>query len=206
MEKEVRFLTEGKLEVRELGEENKEVHLTGYAITFDSLSENMGGFREIIDKDALNNTDLSNVVLCYNHDMSKILARNTKAEGIGSLKLSVDDKGLFFDAVPTDTSYAKDLLENMKAGIISKCSFAFTIDNNDPNAQLWEWDNGSKGYDKRTIRKIHKIYELSLVISPAYESTSASTYKRAKEIAEEEFRVVKEERELELLKLELELM
>lgn len=202
MEKEVRFLTESNLEVRELGEE-KEIHLQGYAITFDSLSENMGGFKEIIKRSALDNCDLSNVVLCYNHDISKIMARNTKIEGIGSLTLKVDEKGLFFDAIPTDTTYFRDLLENMKAGIVGKCSFAFTIDESDPNSQLWEWDNGSKGYSLRTILKIFKIYELSIVISPAYKNTSATAYQRALDKATKEF---ENEKELELIKLELELM
>jgi phage head maturation protease len=65
---------------------------------------------------------LSNVVFNINHDSDKLLARNSKTNGKGSLLLSVDDKGLFFDAIPTDTSYSRDLIENMNERYNGKCS------------------------------------------------------------------------------------
>ena len=203
MEKEVRLLS-SNLELREVGDD-KEIHLQGYALTFDTISEDLG-FRETIRKGALDKTNMDNVVLNFNHDMNKPLARNKKSSGKGSLSLKIDDKGLFFDAIPTDTSYARDLLENMKEGLIGKCSFAFSLDYNDPDTQVWDWDDGTRGYDFRTINKIKELYDVSIVTNPAYESTSCTSYTRAKEQAEEELRKAKEERELELLKLELELM
>lgn len=203
MEKEVRLLS-SDLELREIGED-KEIHLQGYALTFDTISEDLG-FRETIRKGALDNANMDNVVLNFNHDMDKPLARNKKSSGKGSLTLKIDDKGLFFDAIPTDTSYARDLLENMKEGLIGKCSFAFSLDYNDPDTQVWDWDDGTRGYDFRTINKIKELYDVSIVTNPAYESTSCTSYTRAKEQAEEELRKAKEGRELELLKLELELM
>lgn len=203
MEKEVRLLS-SDLELREIGED-KEIHLQGYALSFDTISEDLG-FRETIRKGALDNTNMDNVVLNFNHDMDKPLARNKKSSGKGSLTLKIDDKGLFFDAIPTDTSYARDLLENMKEGLIGKCSFAFSLDYNDPDTQVWDWDDGTRGYDFRTINKIKELYDVSIVTNPAYESTSCTSYTRAKEQAEEELRKAKEQRELELLKLELELM
>ena len=106
-------------EVRSIGEgEERQTHLQGYALTFDSLSEDLGYFREIIRKGALDNCKMDNVVLNVNHDMDKPLARNNKGNGIGTLTLTVDEKGLFFDAIPTDTSYSRDLISNMEAGII----------------------------------------------------------------------------------------
>lgn len=203
MKKEVRLLS-SNLELREVGED-KEIHLQGYALTFDTISEDLG-FRETIRKGALDNTNMDNVVLNFNHDMDKPLARNKKSSGKGSLTLKIDDKGLFFDAIPTDTSYARDLLENMKEGLIGKCSFAFSLDYNDPDTQAWDWDDGTRGYDFRTINKIKELHDVSIVTNPAYESTSCTSYTRAKEQAEEELRKDKEQRELELLKLELELM
>ena len=203
MEKEVRLLS-SNLELREVGED-KEIHLQGYALTFDTISEDLG-FRETIRKGALDKTNMDNVVLNFNHDMDKPLARNKKSSGKGSLSLKIDDKGLFFDAIPTDTSYARDLLENMKEGLIGKCSFAFSLDYNDPDTQVWDWDDGTRGYDFRTINKIKELFDVSIVTNPAYESTSCTSYTRAKEQAEEELRKAKEQRELELLKLELELM
>ena len=157
-------------EVRSIGEgEEKQTHLQGYALTFDSLSEDLGCFREIIRKGALDNCIMDNVVLNINHDMDKPLARNNKFEGIGALTLTVDEKGLFFDAVPTDTSYSRDLITNMSVGLIDKCSFAFALDWSDNEAQTWDWDNGKRGYDLRTINKIKEIFDVSIVTNPAYE-------------------------------------
>ena len=189
MDREIRLLA-NNLELREVGDE-KEVHLQGYALTFDTISEDLG-FRETIRKGALDGTDISNVVLNFNHDMNKPLARNSKSTGKGSLTLKVDEKGLFFDAIPTDTSYSRDLLENMKEGLIGKCSFAFSLDYNDSEAQTWDWDDGTRGYDFRTINKINRLYDVSIVTNPAYESTSCTSYTRAKEVANEELRQAKE--------------
>ena len=179
MEKEIRQ-NNIKIEVRQ--DDNKQTHLQGYAIVFDKLSENLGCFKEIIRRGALDDTDMSNVVLDINHDFDKILARNNTNNGIGSLTLTVDDKGLYFDAIPTDTSYARDLLANMEAGIINKCSFMFTLDYSDDSSREWDWDTtGERGYDIRRINKIQSIYDVSIVTNPAYEDTSCITYKRAKE-------------------------
>lgn len=191
-------------EVRSIGEgEEKQTHLQGYALTFDSLSEDLGCFREIIRKGALDNCIMDNVVLNINHDMDKPLARNNKFEGIGALTLTVDEKGLFFDAVPTDTSYSRDLIINMSVGLIDKCSFAFALDWSDNEAQTWDWDNGKRGYDLRTINKIKEIFDVSIVTNPAYESTSCTSYKRAKEDLENE---KNNELRKQRLKLELDLI
>lgn len=202
MEKEIRFLS-SNFELREVGED-KQIHLQGYALTFDTVSEDLG-FRETIRKGALDSANMDDVVLNFNHDMSKPLARNNKTDGRGSLTLTVDEKGLFFDAIPTDTTYSRDLLENMKEGLIGKCSFAFSLDYNDDEAQTWDWDNGTRGYDFRTINKIERLYDVSIVTNPAYESTSCTSYTRAREEMNNELKKAKEERELELLKIELEL-
>lgn len=203
MDREIRLLA-NNLELREVGDE-KEVHLQGYALTFDTISEDLG-FRETIRKGALDSCKMDNVVLNFNHDMDKPLARNNKSIGKGSLTLTVDEKGLFFDAMPTNTSYARDLLENMKEGLIGKCSFAFSLDYSDSEAQSWDWDDGIRGYDFRTINKIERLYDVSIVTNPAYESTSCTSYQRAKDEAKEELRKAKEQRELDLIKIELELM
>lgn len=203
MEKEIRLLA-SNLELREVGEE-KEIHMQGYALNFDTISEDLG-FRETIRKSALDDTNMDNVVLNFNHDMSKPLARNKKSTGKGSLTLTLDEKGLFFDAIPTDTSYSRDLLENMKEGLVGKCSFAFSLDYNDKDSQSWDWDDGTRGYDFRTINKINRLYDVSIVTNPAYESTSCTSYSRAKDKMNEELKKAKEEREIELLKIELELI
>lgn len=175
-EKEIRILS-NNFELREIGEE-KELHIQGYALTFDTISEDLG-FRETVRQGALDDTDMSDVVLNFNHDSNQILSRNSKTSGKGSLTLTVDEKGLFFDGIPTDTTYAKDLIENMRQGIVGKCSFAFWLDWDDNSTQTWDWDDGKRGYDFRTINKIAKISDVSIVVNPAYESTSTSLYQRS---------------------------
>lgn len=205
MEKEIRSLN--TFEIRQIGEgEERQTHIQGYALTFDSMSEDLG-FREIIARGALDNCDMSDVVLNFNHDNKMILARNNKKEGPGSLTLSVDDKGLFFDAIPTDTTYARDLITNMESGILGKCSFRFKLDWNDPEAQKWDWDDGKRGFDLRTILKISEISDVSIVTNPGYESTSSTVYQRSKEGYINELEKVKEEEirslEMELIEIEL---
>lgn len=206
MEKQKEIRSLNNFEVRQIGEgEKKQTHIQGYALTFDTISEDLG-FKETIRKGALDNCDMSDVVLNFNHDNDKILARNTKNEGIGSLKLTIDDKGLFFDAIPTNTTYARDLIENMESGIVGKCSFCFSIDWEDDTAQSWDWDDGTRGYDFRTINKIAKISDCSIVVNPAYESTSSTVYKRNKDEHDKELKKQQELRklEVELMRLELE--
>lgn len=65
---------------------------------------------------------MSNVVALINHDPNYPLARNTVREGPGHLELTVDDTGLRFSLIPTDTAYAKDLMTNMAAGVVNQCS------------------------------------------------------------------------------------
>lgn len=169
-------------EVREAeSDQGKEIHLQGYALTFNTISEDLGGFKETISQGALDNCELSDVVLDFNHDFNKILARNNKTSGPGSLNLTIDEKGLFFDAIPTETTYSKDLIENIRNGILNKCSFIFSLDWNDSEAQKWDWDDGKRGYDFRTINKIKEISDVSIVVFPAYEQTETTIYKRLKD-------------------------
>lgn len=191
------------IEVRAVGDgEQKKLHIQGYALTFDSVSEDLG-YREIIRRGALDDCRMDNVVLNVNHSDDKVLARNNKSDGEGSLVLTVDENGLFFDAIPTNTSYARDLITNMESGIIGKCSFAFRMDWSDPGAQTWDWDlDGKRGYDVRTVNKIAEIRDCSIVVNPAYESTSTNLYKRSKEEHEKEKVLSELQRELELIEIE----
>lgn len=207
-ENEVRSI-QCNFEVRDIGEgDEKKTHIQGYALKFEKLSENLGGFRELIHKGALDGCDMSDVVFDFNHDFNKVLARNNKSDGTtGSLSLTVDDTGLFFDAVPTDTSYSRDLIENMRNGVVNKCSFIFNIDWSDPDAQDWDWDlKGERGYDLRTINKFKSISDVSVVVFPAYESTETTVYTRAKNEKSNEADKAKLELEKRKQAIEIELM
>lgn len=155
----------------------------GYALKFDRPSEDLG-FTEFIDSRALDEADMSNVVALLNHDSNYVLGRTGK-----NLELEVDEIGLRFKLELTETSYARDLLENMKNGLIDKCSFAFTVDEED-------WTERDGKYE-RVIRKINKLYDVSVVTTPAYNDTEAVLSARTKDKAHEAI-----ERELLIMEME----
>jgi HK97 family phage prohead protease len=162
-----------KVEIRSVEEGGPEV-IEGYALKFNRWSEPLWGgfFREIIDSNALNGTDQSDVVAKFNHNDDYPLARNTVSSGIGSLELTVDNIGLKYRFQPTETSYANDLKANLRAGVVSKSSFAFDMDYEDEEAEEWKWNDTDKIYE-RTIKKIRKLWDVSPVVNPAYSDTES---------------------------------
>lgn len=177
LEKEKRFVT-ADIEIRS-DDNDQEEYIVGYALKFERWSEALGwGFKEIIKRGALDKTDMSDVVAYFNHNVNMPLARNSIANGKGSLQLEADDIGLRFKFIPTDTSYAKDLKENMRAGIVNKCSFAFYLDYEDKSSQEWKWASKQGEYDERTINRIAKISDVSVVVNPAYKDTESVVSQR----------------------------
>ena len=200
MEKRI-YNLESRIEKREDG---KEV-VIGYGSVFNSRSENLGGFYEYIDANAITNDTIKNsdVRALINHDPNLILARSKNGEG--NLKLSIDERGLRYEYEMPDLSYARDLSINLKNGNISQSSFAFTIASNGE-----QWDTDKEGRDIRTITKIDRLFDISSVTYPAYPDASSdlvvaqrslSLYKENKEKKEEENDLVM--RSLAKLKIEL---
>ena len=141
--------------------------IVGYAAKFERWSEPiMGWFKEQIARDAFFECDVTDVIMCFNHNIDSILARTTS----GTLTLSTDDEGLRFEFEAPATTMGNDMLELVRRGDISKCSFKFTVEED-------EWRYADKEnkleYDERTIRKIGKLYDVSLVVYPAYSDTEA---------------------------------
>tara|TARA_R100001530_G_C4321449_1_gene155994 strand:+ start:4596 stop:5537 length:942 start_codon:yes stop_codon:yes gene_type:complete len=144
-----------KLEKRNSGSETTPV-VVGHAAVFDTLSEDLGGFQERINKNAFDGVLDNDVRAFFNHDPNHLLARTSS----GTLKLSVDEKGLKYEFSVPDTSSGRDLLVSMERGDISQSSFAFTIDDDS-----WDKENGM---DIRTINKVKRLYDVSPVSIPAY--------------------------------------
>lgn len=189
-------INDSVLEVRTLEDSNKQV-IRGYALKFNRPSEDMG-FTEYLNERCLDNADMSNVVALLNHDSNYVLGRSGR-----NLKLEVDKTGLFFEIEPNDTSYARDLMENMRVGIIDKCSFAFSIAKNGD-----EWVEDENGRYVRTINKIDRLFDVSIVTSPAYDDTEAMLSQRSIDELNKQMNVPKEirEREIEIMDMDLELV
>ena len=138
--------------------------VVGYASIFNSLSQDLGGFRELISDRAFESVMNDDVVALINHDMNFPLARTDN----GSLQLSVDSKGLRYSFdVPEGLSYGNDLLINLKSGNIHESSFGFIVEEDS-----WERKDGQP---IRTIEKVSRLIDVSPVTSPAYKGTSVST-------------------------------
>lgn len=140
-------------------------HIEGYAIVFNSLSNDLGGFREIIEQGAITDELIKNSdILCLmNHDIKKgVLARSY--QGRGSLKLDIDEHGLHYSFDAPKTALGDEVLEGIRRGDIAKCSFAFVCGEDN-------WTKDENGEYIRHVKKINKLYDVSLVYHPAYEET-----------------------------------
>jgi uncharacterized protein len=160
MERETRvFNTNFQIEKREDGAPL----VKGHAAVFDSLSENLGGFREKIDPGAFDEVLGDDVRVLFNHDSSLILAR-TSAK---TARIGIDTKGLSYDYDAGGQSYSRDLIESMERGDVTQSSFGFTIDD-----QKWEEDED--GRIVRTILKVKRLFDVSPVTFPAYPDTDVA--------------------------------
>ena len=149
--------------------------VSGYAVRFETESVNMG-FVEVIKRGAITEETIktSDVFALLNHNENTVLARSN--HGVGSLTLTVDNDGVFYEFEAPNTANGDELLEHIKRGEISQSSFAFTVSNED-GAETWT--KRSDGVIVRQINKIARLYDISPVYQPAYESTTCS--KRALE-------------------------
>lgn len=150
----------------------------GYAIVFNSQSEDLG-FREVITPSAVTEDTIntSDVFCLFNHNPDKVLARCRYGEG--SLSLSIDEKGLKYSFQAPNTELGNELIEHIRRGEIDGSSFAFIV-SSEEGSEVWENINGTT---HRTINKIECLVDVSPVWQPAYSATSVNA--RAKEMLNE---------------------
>lgn len=145
-------------------EDEQKMVLEGYAIVFDQetlIGDKDKGFIESIDRNALKNANMKDVPMKYNHDDSFLIIARTRNN---SLRLTVDDIGLKVRAELIDTDSNKDIYKMVKAGLLDKMSFAFTVSS--------QKIDRSGDIPKRTITGIDRLYDVSIVDLPAYDQTS----------------------------------
>ena len=185
MEKTIKEMRISEIRANE-NNNTEEMKIEGYAAVFGKETD-LGWCKEIIDRNAFDDCEMSDCVLKYNHmDNCLILARTRN----GSLKLEVDDKGLKVQANLLDTTQNRDVYKMIKAGLLDKMSFAFSV-----RKQEWDYET-----DTRTITGIDKLFDVSVVDVPAYEETEIYARSKEKEKYEEEKCKRKIELEKEKLK------
>ena len=151
-----------KLDMQFRAEPNDEgkMEIKGYAVVFNSPETY--DYTEVIDEHALDETDMSDVVLRYNHNDSFMVLARTRNH---SLQLEKDNTGLMIDAtLQDDITDHRNIYNAIKSGLIDKQSFAFSVDEDD-----YDYDT-----DTRTIKKIGKLYDVSVVDQPFYNATDVS--------------------------------
>jgi len=176
-----------------LHEEDDKMILEGYALVFNNetlIGDEAYGFVEEIDSKALSETKMKDVPMKYNHMDSFLILARTRNK---SLSLTVDGTGLKVRAELLDTHTNQDIYKMVRSGLLDKMSFAFTVDE-----QVW---NREGKVPKRTITKIERLYDVSVVDTPAYDSTSI--YARSLESMELELKamdMVEQEEQSKLIK------
>lgn len=120
------------------------------------------GFREQVAPGAFTNT-LANddVVALFNHDMNMLLGRKSA----GTLSLSIDDSGLFYDVELPDTTVGRDVGTLLQRGDVRGSSFGFQVIRHDVSYA----DDGAR---LRTILEA-RLFDVSPVTMPAYPTTDA---------------------------------
>ena len=169
-------------------EEDKMV-VEGYAVVFDSPATHYD-YTEVVDRNAFNGCDMSDVCFKYNHEDNFLILARTRNN---SLQLIVDDKGLKIRAELIDTTNNRDICKMIKANLLDKMSFAFTVDKEE-----YDYDTNT-----RKILHIDKLYDVSVVDVPFYSTTEI--YARSKEDYLKEKRTKDLEFEKEKIKLMLSL-
>lgn len=148
--------------------DNEKYNVEGHAAVFNQSTTIGNWFHEVIERGAFDECDFDDVLFFVNHNMNKIpMARSRRNNGNSTMKLEVDDVGLFIraDLDTENNSEARTLHSSISRGDIDGMSFAFRI-----KEQTWE--NLDTDMPTRRIQKIAKVFEVSAVNQPAYTSTN----------------------------------
>lgn len=148
----------------------EEKRVTGYASTFNepyTLFEGDGWtYQEVVDPGAFENTDMSDVIMQYDHN-GRVFARTSN----NTLEIRTDDHGLYISADLGGTELGRQLYEEIRGGYTDKMSFGFVVDGESEEREERE---GQKTLYTRRITSIKKLYDVSAVSIPANDATEIS--------------------------------
>ena len=159
-----------EFEVRAEQNEEHGHFLSGRPIVFGQKTD-MVFYDEIIDRGALDTTDLKDVRFLVNHNTDMIpLARSRNNNANSTMQMSVDEDGMTIrvDLDTENNTEAKNLYSAVGRGDITGMSFMFSVDKD-------SWDEADTEHPTRHIRSIRRVLEVSAVTFPAYSQTSIQT-------------------------------
>ena len=175
------------LEIREKSGKPK---IFGYAAVFNKPSDDLGGFVEFIREGAFDNSlqDSPDVSARVQHEGGMTtIGRTTN----GSLKLGTDERGLWYEISPPNTTVGRDIIELIRGGFIDKSSFAFTIR---PGGAEWDWETAPP---TRWLTDLDLV-DVAPVDGPAYSTTTAEVRSAHKLTLEQAQSVLEEARKEEV--------
>ena len=157
-------------------DENEEKRVTGYASTFNEpytlYEDDWVVFREQVDPSAFDKTDMSDVIMQYDHQ-GRVFARISN----GTLEVEPDERGLLINADLGGTELGRQLYDEIAGGYTDKMSFGFVVDQDEELRTKLE--DGRVDY-LRTITGISKLYDVSAVSIPANDGTSIGVSTRSR--------------------------
>lgn len=133
----------------------------GYALKFNKLSRNLGGWVEQIAPESLNKSagdGWPNVMARYNHE---ILLGSVMG---GSLRLAVDGVGLDYEVDLLDDADSQRVRMLVERGDVARSSFAAYMHESD-------WSQTPDGFPLRTVVSM-SLVDVAPVDDPAYFDTS----------------------------------
>lgn len=188
-----------QVRAKQEGEEESYI-IEGYATTFNQPYElyrykDWDGkeiiINEQVDSDAFKDSDMADTILQYDHQ-GKVYARVSN----DTLKLTPDEHGLKVEAYLGGTEIGRQLYEEVNGGYITKMSFGFTI----AEQRKEETEDDDKVNVLRTITKIGKLYDVSVVSIPANDTTEVSARSFVDGVIEEVKKEFLAKREIDILK------
>ncbi len=188
------------IEKRKAEDGKDELVIEGKACSFndETVLYKSGNYEahEVIDPNAFASCDMTDVIFNFNHS-GRVYARTRNK----TLSLFVKEDGLYMRAVlRADDQGHQELYNDIATGTIDKMSFAFTV-----KTSKWEYiETEGREIDLRTIQEIDKLYDVSAVDIPAYDTTSISARNIFSAVSEKRTSERREkEAELELRKQQL---
>ena len=164
------------IEAREPEEGAEEMIVEGYATTFNEpyvlYEDGDLVYREQIDRYAFDNTDMTDVIMQYDH-AGRVFARSSN----GTLELAPDDVGLHTRGYLSGTELGRQVYTEVKGGYTNKMSFGFTVD---ADEELRTEAEDGRVDILRTITRIKKLYDVSAVSIPANDNTVIGVVTRSK--------------------------
>lgn len=136
----------------------------GHSIVYGQKSEDLGDFIEIISRSAMDSTDMSECIAVFNHNEDYILG---SSEG-GTLTLRSHETGMYTEILDGTTTVHNNCREWVKRGDLRGMSFKFSDTESD-----WVY-NEEEEVMYRTIKRIGKLWDVSLVARPAYKQTDVA--------------------------------